>query len=244
MSQRRVCVYCGANPGKSTTIVTAATALGTQLAARGIGVVYGGTRIGLMGAIANATLAAGGSVIGVLPEVLTLREPAHPALEKRLPGEPLPEAPRVWIATRDMSERKAVMAQHSDCFLVLPGGYGTLDELFEMLTWTQIGVQNKRSCLLNLDGYYDHLIAFLDRAVADGLLLVDNRALLDVVTTVEEAVEWSATVGAGRGRTPSGARLPNGEPASRAEIEHQGAYVCLEIFVGPAKKGGEGRWPE
>lgn len=203
MTERRVCIFCGANPGKSTSIVAAAQALGSALAARGVGVVYGGTRIGVMGAIADATLAAGGSVVGVLPEVLTKREPAHPGLQKIDPTDPLPAHPRVWIATRDMSERKLVMAQHSDCFLILPGGYGTLDELFEMLTWTQIGVQDKRSCLLNLDGYYDHLIAFLDRAVTDGLLLAENRALLDVVGTVEEAAAWAATVGRGRGRTPS-----------------------------------------
>lgn len=216
MSQRRVCVFCGANPGKSTTIVAAAQTLGAALAARGVGVVYGGTRIGVMGAIANATLEAGGSVVGVLPEVLTTREPAHPALQKIAVDDSLPPHARVWIAARDMSERKLVMARHSDCFLILPGGYGTLDELFEMLTWTQIGVQDKRSCLLNLDGYYDHLIAFLDRAVADGLLLADNRALLDVVSTVEQATEWAATVGRGRGRTPSEATLTSAARRRRA----------------------------
>jgi len=195
-------VFCGANPGKSATIVAAARALGAELAERDIGVVYGGTRIGVMGALADAALSAGGSVIGVLPEVLTKREPAHPALTRLSPADALPEHARVWIATEDMAERKLVMATHSDCFLALPGGYGTLDELFEMLTWTQIGVQAKRSCLLNLDGYYDHLLAFLDRAKGDGLLLAENRALLEVVTTVEAATEWAATAGSARGRRP------------------------------------------
>jgi hypothetical protein len=189
---RRVCIFCGANPGHREGIVAAARTLGALLAERGVGVVFGGSSAGVMGAIADAAVAHGGSVIGVLPQVLTGKEAAHGALRQMLAGEVLPEHPQVWFSTVGMAERKALMAEYADGFLALPGGYGTLDEIFEMLTWTQIGVHQKRVCLWNLDGFYDHLVAFLDRAVEDGLLLPKNRALLDVVTTVEDAVAWSA----------------------------------------------------
>jgi uncharacterized protein (TIGR00730 family) len=189
--QRRVCVFCGANPGNSQRVMSAAQELGQRLAASDIGLVFGGSGSGVMGAIATATLDPGGSVIGVLPEVLLAgKEIAHPGLRKLSPGEALPDHPQVWISTADMASRKELMAQHADCFLALPGGYGTLDEIFEMLTWTQINVHQKRVCLWNLDGFYDHLLAFLDHAVSLGLLLPHNRALLTSVSTLDEVIAW------------------------------------------------------
>jgi cytokinin riboside 5'-monophosphate phosphoribohydrolase len=171
--------------------MAAAGALGERLAAANVGLVFGGSGSGVMGTIASATLHAGGSVIGVLPEVLLAgKEIAHPELRQLAPGEAIPDHPRVWISTADMATRKEIMARHADAFLALPGGYGTLDEIFEMLTWTQINVHQKRVCLWNLDGFYDHLLAFLDHAVGLGLLLPHNRALLTSVDTLDEVIAW------------------------------------------------------
>jgi uncharacterized protein (TIGR00730 family) len=138
---------------------------GTLIAASGVTVVYGGGRVGLMGALADAALAANGRVIGVIPQMLLDREVGHSGLSE-------------LHVVRSMAERKELMGALSDAFLALPGGIGTMDELFEAWTWTQLGLQRKPSALLNFRGYYDSLVAFLDHAVAAGFLSPANRAHL------------------------------------------------------------------
>ncbi len=171
-----VCVFCGANPGARPIYAAAARRLGEVLAARGIALVYGGTSVGLMGVLADAALAGGGIVHGVLPEVLVAREIAHPGLtDLRLVGS--------------MHERKAEMAARAGAFVSLPGGFGTLDELFEMLTWSQLGLHHKPSALLDVDGYFAPLVAFLDHATAEGLLRPEHRAMLFVESDPERLVE-------------------------------------------------------
>jgi len=140
----------------------AAQEFGRLLAVRGITLVYGGGRIGLMGALADAALGAGGKVIGVIPKILYKKEVAHEGLTEL----------RVCAT---MAERKAIMGELSDAFVALPGGIGTMDELFEVWTWTQLGLQHKWAALLNVSGYFDHLIEFVDRAVADGFLRTQHR---------------------------------------------------------------------
>lgn len=168
MSIRSVCVYCGSQMGASPSYARAAAALGEAIARDGLTLVYGGASVGLMGVVANAALAAGGRVIGVMPRILMRRELAHPALTE-------------LVVTESMQERKAKMAELSDAFVALPGGIGTLDELFEMWTWAQLGLHAKPCALINTDGYYDEIVSFLDRSTRDGFLRPATRALLRVV---------------------------------------------------------------
>ncbi|MGE0143535.1 MAG: TIGR00730 family Rossman fold protein [Planctomycetota bacterium] len=161
MPLRRVCVYCGARSGARRVFLDAAEAFADVLVARGIGLVYGGASIGLMGAIADRVLAGGGEVIGVLPSALFVAEVAHRNLTQ-------------LIEVTSMHERKAEMARLADAFVAMPGGFGTLDELFEALTWTQIGIHDKPCGLLDVDGYFEHLLRFLERAVQDGFLAQRN----------------------------------------------------------------------
>lgn len=162
---KRVGVFLGGSGAAKDIYVEAARDLGLELACRDLTLVYGGGRIGLMGVIADAALSAGGEVIGVIPQHLVEREVAHQGLsELRVVG--------------NMLERKALMAELSDVFVALPGGYGTLDELFEMLTWTQIGVQAKACGVLNVQGYYDGLLAWVEHAVKEGLVRPGHRDLL------------------------------------------------------------------
>ena len=162
---RRVCVFCGSSLGTHPPHEAAAITLGATLADRGIGVVYGGAAVGLMGALADAALAAGGEVIGVIPEGLFADEVGHEGLTELL-----------VVAT--LSARKELMASRADAFIALPGGYGTLDELFEMLSWTQLGVHDKPCGVLDVDDYFEPLRMMLDRAVRDGLLSANGRELL------------------------------------------------------------------
>lgn len=159
---KRVCVFCGSNAGSRPIYAQMAQRLGTLLAQSNIGVVYGGARVGIMGMIADSTLAAGGEVIGVLPDFLFNKELAHAGLTE-------------LHIVASMHERKAKMAEYADAFIALPGGLGTFEEIFEMLTWTQLGVHKKPCGLLNLEGYYDPLRAQLDRAVSDGFLRPQHR---------------------------------------------------------------------
>jgi uncharacterized protein (TIGR00730 family) len=161
---KHVCVFLGASSG-TPRLHDAARAFGGALARRGMSVVYGGCSTGLMGALADGALADRGTVIGVLPETLRHREPGHPRLT------------RLEIVP-DLSVRKRRMAELSDAFVALPGGYGTLDELFEVLTDRVVGVHDKPVGLLDVDGYFDPLLAFLDRAVANGLLPATERTRL------------------------------------------------------------------
>jgi len=162
---KRICVFCGASNGRRPAYRTAAATLGRALAQRGIGLVYGGGKVGLMGAVADACLAAGGEVIGVIPQSLVERELAHPgATEMRI--------------VQSLHERKALMADLSDAFITLPGGMGTLEEVCEILSWAQLGLYRKPCGVVNVDGFYDPLIAMFDHAVGEGFLAPQSRALV------------------------------------------------------------------
>jgi uncharacterized protein (TIGR00730 family) len=162
---QRLCVFLGSNPGNKPDYLAAAQAMGSELARRGLVTVYGGSNVGLMGALANAALQAGGQVIGVIPEALRQKEIAHTGLtELHVVGS--------------MHERKALMAELSDGFIALPGGMGTLEELCEVLTWAQLGFHKKPCGLLDIGGYYASLGAFFDNAVAQGFVNPAHRAML------------------------------------------------------------------
>jgi uncharacterized protein (TIGR00730 family) len=167
MPLARVCVYCGANPGRDPAYAEAARAMGTTLAQRGIGLVTGGGRVGLMGVVAEAALAAGGEVIGIIPEALMRKELAHAGLTR-------------LEVTASMHERKARMAELADAFVALPGGLGTFEELFEIWTWAQLGWHAKPCGVLNVGGYYDKLVGFVDHAADEGFLRPQHRAMLIV----------------------------------------------------------------
>lgn len=170
---RRICVFCGSSPGAHPEYAGAAAELGRLLAERGIALVYGGGNVGLMGILADAALLAGGEVIGVIPRHLEAKEIAHRTVSQlRVVGS--------------MHERKALMADLSDAFIALPGGLGTLEELFECATWTQLGLHAKPLGLLNVRGYYDLLARFLDRTVEDRFVRADHRALISVYTSPTE----------------------------------------------------------
>lgn len=177
---RRAAVYCGSAAGTDAAYMAEAKALGAALALAGWGLVYGGASVGLMGAVADAALAGGAEAIGVLPEVLAGSEIAHHGLTRL---EMVPT----------MHARKARMAKLADAFLVLPGGYGTLDELMEIVTWKQLRMHAKPLVLINTDRYWDGLLAFLDTAVDAGFLKAQNRGLLDVAADAEEAVRLIAS---------------------------------------------------
>ena len=178
---KRVGVFCGSSSGARPEYTNAAVELANELVERGIGLAYGGGRIGLMGRIAEAVIAGGGEVIGVIPEFL---------IEKELAYEGVSEL----RAVHSMSERKAVMAELSDGFIALPGGYGTLDELMEMLTWTQLGIHRKPCGLLNTCGYYDGLMSFVDHTVAENFVQAEHRAMLLVenepATLLDRLESW------------------------------------------------------
>ncbi len=165
MSLKAVCVFCGSSAGVRPEYREAATALGTFLGGQGIDLVYGGASVGLMGAVADAALGAGGRVIGVIPRRLVDRELAHPGLSR-------------LHVTESMHERKALMNELSDAFAALPGGFGTLEELAEVTTWAQLGLHRKPIGLLNVAGFYDLLLEFADRMVSDGFLPPEHRRLL------------------------------------------------------------------
>ena len=173
---RRVCLYAGSNPGTDPAYADAARELATLLAERGIGVVYGGGKVGLMGVIADTALAAGGEVIGVMPQALIDREIGHRGLtELKVVGS--------------MHERKALMAELADAFAAVPGGIGTLEELIEVYTWSQLGIHDKACGVLNVDGYYDGLVTWLDDAVAAGFLRPQHRAVLSVAEDPAELLD-------------------------------------------------------
>ncbi len=164
---RRLAVYCGSRSGHAPEHGQVARALGRAMARRGVGLVYGAAQIGLMGTIADAVLAADGEVIGVIPEALMDAEVAHHQLTR-------------LEVVADMHVRKARMIELADAMVALPGGLGTLEELFEALTWLQLRFHSKPCALLNVAGYYDHLLQFLDGAVADGCVAAKHRGLLKV----------------------------------------------------------------
>ena len=166
-AMQRLAVYCGSRSANAPEHGQAATAMGSAMARRGVGLVYGAAQIGLMGTIADAVLAADGEVIGVIPEALMDAEVAHHRLTR-------------LEVVADMHVRKARIIELADAIVALPGGLGTLEELFEALTWLQLRFHSKPCALLNVAGYYDHLLQFLDRAVADGFVAAEHRGLLKV----------------------------------------------------------------
>ncbi len=166
---QRVAVFCGSSLGSRSSYALAAKALGAELAARGLGLVYGGGRVGLMGMLADAALAGGVAVFGVIPEALATTELAHRGLTE-------------LRVVRSMHERKALMADLADAFVALPGGFGTLDELFEALTWAQLGFHRKPVGLLDVDGFFRPLLGAMDAMVREGFVRPDHRAMVTVAT--------------------------------------------------------------
>ena len=179
----RVCVFTGSSAGVRVEYRNAAAALGQSLAARGMGLVYGGARVGLMGAVADAALRAGGEVIGVIPRALVAKEVAHTGLtDLRVVGS--------------MHERKALMSDLSDAFIAAPGGLGTLEELFEILTWAQLGLHQKPCGLLNAQGYFDPLLSFIDHSINERFVQPEYRRLIVVADAAEPLLDLLA------GQTP------------------------------------------
>ncbi len=176
---KSICVYCGSSPGNVPAYRDAATSLGKTLATRKIALVYGGASVGIMGAVADAAIEAGGEAFGVIPESLMTFEVAHRGLTE-------------LIVVDSMHTRKARMADLSDAFIALPGGLGTLEELFEMLTWSQLRLHQKPVGLLNVDGFYDHLLTFLDQTVAAGFVRQEHRDNLIVSDDADELIKGLA----------------------------------------------------
>jgi uncharacterized protein (TIGR00730 family) len=182
---KRLCVFAGSSGGARPAYRTAAESLGRELARRDIELVYGGAHVGLMGAVADAVLTAGGRVIGVIPSSLVAKEVAHHGLTD-------------LRVVSSMHERKALMADLSDGFLALPGGWGTWEELFEVLTWAQLGLHRKPCGVLNVDGYFDGLLAFVEHAVAEGFVRREHGQMLLValepVALLDQLASYQAPV--------------------------------------------------
>ncbi|WP_225413957.1 LOG family protein [Stigmatella hybrida] len=174
MALKTVCVFCGSRPGARPEFLASATALGQELARRGLTLVYGGASVGLMGAVADAVLSGGGRAVGVLPVSLQQREIGHTGLQE-------------LHLVNSMHERKALMAQRSDAFIALPGGFGTFEELFEIVTWGQLGLHQKPMGLLDVAGYYQPLLAMVRRAVDEGFI-PEVQALPFAVSPSPEAL--------------------------------------------------------
>jgi uncharacterized protein (TIGR00730 family) len=168
---KRICVFCGSSPGVLPVYVQTARQVGAEFAQRGIGLVYGGGRVGLMGAVADAVLEAGGEVIGVIPDLLVRKEVAADIPDLRVVGS--------------MHERKALMAELSDGFIALPGGFGTFEELCEIITWNQLGIYQKPVGLLNVAGYYAPLLALFDHAVEQRFIRPEHRRLVLTHTDID-----------------------------------------------------------
>ena len=173
---KRICVFCGSGSGASPAYIETAKKIGRIIAARGLGLVYGGARCGLMGAVANAATENGAEVIGVIPEALIEKEVAHVGVsDLRVVGS--------------MHERKMLMSDLADAFIALPGGMGTLEELCEILTWAQLGLHRKPCGLLNVENYYHHLISYFDHATAEGFIRPEHRSLLVIDEEPQALIE-------------------------------------------------------
>ena len=177
---KRICVFCGSSPGADPAYAEAAADLGRLLAGRGLTLVYGGGHVGLMGVLADAALAAGGRVTGVIPEALAAKELAHGGLTD-------------LVVVGSMHERKALMSELSDAFIALPGGIGTLEEWFEVWTWSQLGFQPKPCGMLNVAGYYDHLLAFLDHMTEERFLSPPHRSMAIVEDRADRLLDRLAS---------------------------------------------------
>ena len=177
---KQVCIFCGSYKGSQPIYMTAAHDMGKGLAQRDLGLVYGGGRVGLMGAVADGTLAGGGKVIGIIPQSLVDRELAHTGLsELRVVGS--------------MHTRKAIMAEIADAFIAMPGGFGTLDELFEIITWAQLGFHHKPIALLNVGGYFDPMLTFIEHMATEGFIKPEHRNAMLVKNTVDDLLDTLLT---------------------------------------------------
>ena len=176
MSLKSICVYCGSNTGADPAYAEAARAVGAALAQSGVRLVYGGGQVGLMGILADAAIDAGGDVLGVIPDFLHHKEIAHPRVSD------------MRIVTT-MHERKMIMAEAADAFIAMPGGLGTLEELFEMWTWSQLGRHDKPLGLLNINGYWDQMLGFLDHMQGEGFVEARHRAMLACEDTPDALIE-------------------------------------------------------
>jgi uncharacterized protein (TIGR00730 family) len=175
VARKWICVFCASAAGAHPQYIQAATDLGRLIAERGHGLVYGGATVGAMGAVADAALRAGGPVVGVIPEVIREREIDHKGLtEQHVVGT--------------MHERKAMLSSRADAFVALPGGYGTMDEFIEIVTWAQLKIHAKPCVLVNVNGFYDPLLAFLDHTVREGFIVPENRGLVQVSRDPEDAL--------------------------------------------------------
>ena len=170
----RVCVYCGSSAGNDPRFAATARDFGAALARAGIGVVYGGGRVGLMGAVADAALEAGGEVIGIIPRFLEEREVAHSGVDLRV--------------VESMHERKQLMSELSDAFVALPGGFGTFEEFFEIVTWVQLRLLDAPCILANVEGYFDALLALIDGAHAKGFINAQNRGIVESYDNLEDVL--------------------------------------------------------
>lgn len=170
-----ICVFCGSAVGARAEYSAAADELGRAMAERGYGMVFGGGSVGLMGVAADAALAAGGEVVGVIPDLIMDREIGHGSVTE-------------LRVVRTMHERKAAMAESADAFIAMPGGFGTMDEFMEIVTWMQLGIHSKPCILMNVAGYYDALLRFIDAAVEEGFIRAENRALVRVARNAAEAL--------------------------------------------------------
>ena len=177
---KNICVYCGSNPGRQEAYSSAARALAQSLVDRNLGLVYGGASVGIMGLIADTVLQLGGRAVGVIPEALVRKEVAHQRLTE-------------LHVTQSMHERKTMMAELSDGFIAMPGGIGTLEEIFEIWTWAQLGIHAKPCGLLNAAGYFDALTTFLDHAVAEQFVKPPHRAILIVEQTSDVLLDRFAS---------------------------------------------------
>lgn len=172
-----ICVYCGSSKGNNPAIVEKAAEFGAQLAKNNHTLIYGGASIGIMGALANSVMENGGEVIGVIPRALFHKEVAHQGISE-------------LIKVDDMHQRKSAMAEFADAFVAFPGGFGTMEELFEIITWNQIGIFKKPVTIMNLAGFYDPLIEMIDKAVLAGFIKSENREIIQVAETLEECLEF------------------------------------------------------
>ncbi len=188
-----VCVFCGSSPGSDQAFTAAAERLGAVLAARGIGLVYGGASVGLMGVVANAVIAAGGKATGVITEALAGHEIAHSELDR-------------LHVVNTMHERKALMSDLSDAFVMAPGGFGTYEEFMESVTWAQLGLHQKRCGILNVDGFFDRLLDFIRHAVNNGF--IESRQLDALVVSEDPDELLDALVESTEGTAPVLSALP------------------------------------
>lgn len=172
-----ICIYCGSSPGNNPSILENARAFGRMMAENNYTLIYGGSSLGVMGALADSVMVNGGEVIGVIPENLFSKEVAHQGITR-------------LITVRDMHQRKSHMAELADAFVAFPGGFGTMEELFEIITWNQIGLFKKPVTVMNIDGYYNSLIRMMDEAVETGYIKPKNREIVRVAETLEQCLQF------------------------------------------------------